>query len=73
MSNSVKDFRNLLTQRTDLQARLLNGENYMDVAREEGFTFTQTEFEQFVDSVEELSDFELEAVSGGDKCVGGGN
>ena len=71
--------RQALNESPELQEKLMSGglemANILAVAKEAGFEFTEEEATAYAQSrpdTEELSDFELQAVSGGKKHHWGG-
>ena len=69
MNETLTNFRNAVADRTDLQEKVKAGADLVALGKESGYEFTQEELEsgwkELQESDEELTDFELEVVSGG--------
>jgi predicted ribosomally synthesized peptide with nif11-like leader len=69
MNEAVMKFRQELNDSVELQEKLKAGGDYVAMAKENGHEFTMDDakstFEAIKDSDDGLTEFELEAVSGG--------
>ena len=69
MNETLTKFRNAVADNADLQEKVKAGADLVAVGKENGFEFTQEEletgWEELQKSDEELTDFELDVVSGG--------
>jgi predicted ribosomally synthesized peptide with nif11-like leader len=66
VNQELDRFRSRLNEDPDLQRRIRAGENPLDVAQQLGFDVTREDFASAVrDDQVELTEFELEMVSGG--------
>ena len=69
MNETLTKFRNAVADSTDLQEKVKAGADLVALGKENGFEFTQEElesgWEELQKSDEELTDFELDVVSGG--------
>ena len=69
MNETLTNFRQAVADNTDLQEKVKAGADLVALGKENGFEFTQEELEsgwkELQESDEELTDFELEVVSGG--------
>ena len=67
-------FRNMVNNDAAIQERIKSGENVLDIAKSQGFEFTEAEFNNQMEALSaedaELNDFELEMISGGLSGVG---
>ena len=69
MNETLTNFRQAVTDSTDLQEKVKAGADLVALGKESGFEFTQEEletgWEELQKSDEGLTDFELDVVSGG--------
>ena len=69
MNETLTNFRNAVSDSTDLQEKVKGGADLVALGKENGYEFTQEELEaswqEMQESDEELTDFELDAVAGG--------
>ena len=69
MNEILTNFRQAVADSTDLQEKVKAGADLVALGKESGFEFTQEEletgWEELQQSDEELTDFELDVVSGG--------
>ena len=69
MNQTLTNFRNAVSDSTDLQEKVKGGADLVALGKENGYEFTQEELEaswqEMQESDEELTDFELDAVAGG--------
>jgi predicted ribosomally synthesized peptide with nif11-like leader len=69
MKESLATFRKAVNESADLQEKLKGGTDLVELGKENGHDFSAEDvtaaFEELKDSDEELTEFELEAVSGG--------
>ena len=69
MNETLTKFRNAVAESTDLQEKVKAGADLVTLAKDNGYEFTQEEletgWEELQKSDEELTDFELDVVSGG--------
>jgi Ca2+-binding EF-hand superfamily protein len=70
LSQEIHRFRIFFNKNSDAQARIVSGESVVEVARSLGYNFSESEFNNFIEDMDEMSDFELDLISGGDKCTG---
>jgi hypothetical protein len=68
-NEAVLEFRHVLATSPELQARLKDGTSFIKLAHEHGHAFAENELTTALEDLKadgaELTDFELEAVSGG--------
>ena len=69
-SQEIYRFRTFINENSDAQARIISGESVVEVARSLGYNFSESDFNTFIEDMDEMSDFELDLISGGDKCMG---
>jgi predicted ribosomally synthesized peptide with nif11-like leader len=71
MNETLTNFRQAVTDSTDLQEKVKAGADLVALGKESGFEFTQEEletgWEKLQESDEGLTDFELDVVSGGQR------
>ena len=71
MNEILTNFRQAVTDSTDLQEKVKAGADLVALGKENGFEFTQEEletgWEELQESDEGLTEFELDVVSGGSK------
>ena len=76
MNETLTKFRNAVADSTDLQEKVKAGADLVALGKEAGFEFTQEEletgWEELQKSDEELTAFELDVVSGGQRGGNGG-
>ena len=69
MNETLTNFRQAVSESTDLQEKVKAGADLVALGKESGFEFTQeeleTSWEELQESDEGLTDFELDVVSGG--------
>ena len=69
MNETLTNFRQAVADSTDLQEKVKAGADLVALAKDNGYEFTQEELEtgwkELQQSDEELTDFELDVVSGG--------
>ena len=69
MNETLTNFRQAVSESTDLQEKVKAGADLVALGKESGFEFTQEELEagwkQLQESDEGLTDFELDVVAGG--------
>ena len=69
MNETLTNFRQAVSDSTDLQEKVKAGADLVALGKENGYEFTQEELEaswqEMQESDEELTDFELDAVAGG--------
>ena len=69
MKESLATFRKAVNESADLQEKLKGGTDLVELGKENGHDFSAEDvtaaYEELQDSDEELTEFELEAVSGG--------
>ena len=69
MNETLSNFRNAVSESTDLQEKVKAGADLVALGKENGYEFTQEElnsgWEELQGSDEGLTDFELDVVSGG--------
>ena len=74
MNETLTNFRQAVSESTDLQEKVKAGADLVALGKENGYDFTQEElnsgWEQLQESDEGLTEFELDVVSGG--CTGCG-
>ena len=65
---NIRAFREAANSSEKLQQRILAGDDLVALARSEGYEFSQKELQRYdeLESDGELSEFELEIVSGGE-------
>ena len=72
MNETLTNFRQAVADSTDLQEKVKAGADLVALGKESGFEFTQEEletgWEELQKSDEELTDFELDVVSGGNSA-----
>tara|TARA_B100001250_G_scaffold21529_1_gene18243 strand:- start:59 stop:289 length:231 start_codon:yes stop_codon:yes gene_type:complete len=75
MNETLTNFRKAVADSTDLQEKVKAGADLVALAKDNGYEFTQEEletgWEELQKSDEELTAFELDVVSGGDRHKGG--
>ena len=75
MNETLTNFRQAVSESTDLQEKVKAGADLVALGKENGFEFTQEEletgWEELQESDEGLTDFELDVVSGGKQRYGG--
>ena len=71
MNETLTNFRQAVADSTDLQEKIRGGADLVALGKENGYEFTQDElnsgWKQLQESDEELTEFELDVVSGGQK------
>ena len=76
MNQTLTNFRQAVSESTDLQEKVKAGADLVALGKESGFEFTQEEletgWEELQESDEGLTDFELDVVSGGQRGGNGG-
>ena len=76
MNETLTNFRQAVSESTDLQEKVKAGADLVALGKESGFEFTQEEletgWEELQESDEGLTDFELDVVAGGGRG-GAGN
>ena len=76
MNETLTNFRQAVSESTDLQEKVKAGADLVALGKESGFEFTQeeleTSWEELQESDEGLTDFELDVVSGGQRGGRGG-
>ena len=69
MNETLTNFRQAVSDSTDLQEKVKAGADLVTLGKENGYEFTQEElntgWKQLQESDEELTEFELDVVSGG--------
>ena len=69
MNETLTNFRQAVSESTDLQEKVKAGADLVALGKENGYDFTQEEldasWQEMQESDEELTDFELDAVAGG--------
>ena len=74
MNETLTKFRNAVSDSTDLQEKVKAGADLVALGKEKGYEFTQEElnagWKQLQESDEELTEFELDVVSGGGRRDG---
>ena len=69
MNETLTNFRQAVADNADLQEKVKAGADLVALGKDNGFEFTQEEletgWEELQESDEELTDFELDVVSGG--------
>ena len=69
MNQTLTNFRQAVSESTDLQEKVKAGADLVALGKESGFEFTQEEletgWEELQESDEGLTDFELDVVAGG--------
>ena len=69
MNQTLTNFRQAVSESTDLQEKVKAGADLVALSKESGYEFTQEELEtgwkELEESDEGLTDFELDVVSGG--------
>ena len=75
MNQTLTNFRQAVSESTDLQEKVKAGADLVALGKESGFEFTREEletgWEELQESDEGLTDFELDVVSGGKQRYGG--
>tara|TARA_B100001250_G_C19180758_1_gene520875 strand:+ start:321 stop:551 length:231 start_codon:yes stop_codon:yes gene_type:complete len=75
MNETLTNFRQAVSDSTDLQDKIKAGADLVALGKENGYEFTQEElnagWEQLQESDEGLTEFELDVVSGGQIGTGG--
>ena len=75
MNETLTNFRQAVSDSTDLQEKIKAGADLVALGKENGYEFTQEElnagWEQLQESDEGLTEFELDVVSGGQIGTGG--
>ena len=76
MNQTLTNFRQAVSESTDLQEKVKAGADLVALGKESGYEFTQEEletgWEELQQSDEGLTDFELDVVSGGNRANGNG-
>ena len=76
MNETLTNFRQVVSESTDLQEKVKAGADLVALGKENGYEFTQEEletgWEELQESDEGLTDFELDVVSGGQRGGRGG-
>ncbi len=76
MNATLTNFRQAVSNSTDLQEKVKAGADLVALGKENGYEFTQEELETGWEELQEcdegLTDFELDVVSGGVRGSGGG-
>ncbi len=76
MNETLTNFRNAVSESTDLQENVKGGADLVALGKENGYEFTQEELEsgwkELQESDEGLTEFELDVVSGGQRTGKGG-
>ena len=69
MNETLTNFRQAVADSTDLQEKVRGGADLVALGKENGYEFTQEEltagWKQLQESDEELTEFEMDVVSGG--------
>ena len=69
MNETLTNFRQAVADSTDLQEKVRGGADLVALGKENGYDFTQEElnagWKQLQESDEELTEFEMDVVSGG--------
>ena len=69
MNETLTNFRQAVANSTDLQEKVRGGADLVALGKENGYEFTQEElaagWEKLQESDEELTEFEMDVVSGG--------
>ena len=72
MKESLATFRKAVNESADLQEKIKDGTDLVELGKENGHEFSgedvKAAYEELQDSEEGLTEFELEAVSGGFEC-----
>ncbi|MDG1364469.1 MAG: Nif11-like leader peptide family RiPP precursor [Akkermansiaceae bacterium] len=75
MNETLTNFRQAVADNAELQEKVKAGADLVALGKDNGYEFTQEEleagWEELQQSDEELTDFELDVVSGGHKGRGG--
>ena len=75
MNETLTNFRQAVSESTDLQEKVKAGADLVALGKESGFEFTQEEletgWEELQESDEGLTDFELDVVAGGTRSQAG--
>ena len=75
MNETLTNFRQAVADNAELQEKVKAGADLVALGKDNGYEFTQEEleagWEELQQSDEELTDFELDVVSGGHKDRGG--
>jgi predicted ribosomally synthesized peptide with nif11-like leader len=75
MNETLTNFRQAVSESTDLQEKVKAGADLVSLGKENGFEFTQEElnsgWKELQESDEGLTEFELDVVSGGQGHKGG--
>jgi len=75
MNETLTNFRQAVSESTDLQEKVKAGADLVALGKENGYEFTQEElnsgWEQLQESDEGLTEFELDVVSGGQRSTAG--
>ena len=75
MNETLTNFRQAVSDSTDLQEKVRGGADLVALGKENGYDFTQEElnagWEKLQESDEGLTEFELDVVSGGQAGRGG--
>ena len=75
MNETLTNFRQAVADNADLQEKVKAGADLVALGKDNGYEFTQEEletgWEELQKSDEELTDFELDVVSGGSNNRGG--
>ena len=76
MNQTLTNFRQAVSDSTDLQEKVKAGADLVTLGKENGYDFTQEElnagWKELQESDEGLTEFELDVVSGGQEGAGGG-
>jgi predicted ribosomally synthesized peptide with nif11-like leader len=76
MNQTLTNFRNAVSESTDLQEKVRGGADLVALGKENGYDFSQEElndgWKQLQESDEGLTEFELDVVSGGNAAKGNG-
>ena len=75
MNETLNNFRNAVSDSTDLQDKIKGGADLVALGKENGYEFTQEElntgWKELQESDEGLTEFELDVVSGGQRHTAG--
>ncbi len=75
MNQTLTNFRQAVSESTDLQEKVKAGADLVALGKENGYEFTQEElnagWEELQESDEGLTEFELDVVSGGNRQTAG--
>ena len=74
MKESLATFRKAVNESADLQEKIKGGTDLVELGKENGHDFSEDDvkaaYDELQDSDEELTEFELETVSGGGRTRG---